>query len=1208
MKNLVQKIFLWIMIFVLIWIGAETITEFMANHTYYTSMFGDWKNWILILWAIISTALPIFYLLKNRIFSLKKFIIYLSSGLILFALIHMIAKGWLIWSGFIIYIINNIILFVLWIYFIVWVLALGNRISKMIINFKQNRIQELFLKFWIGLWVLLLFVQFLMWFWFFHPIVIRIVFLGLGWLIRYMKKDMIEQWNIISETLSIFKLENIKKNRWQWLMLILLIFSIVYYFYGFQLSFIPYSTAWDANHEYLYIPKVIAENFGILWGNVGSASVMPFLRHSFISFWFSIGSIFGGAWMSPDTIAVSMNFLSGPLVLFFGLALINESIQYFGEKLKLSDTTKSISFATGWMTLLLWLTSGMWAFLIFVDNKTDLGVMALTILAILSGFIFIRYISENKTKKIFDKESLKYLITSWFFFALASMAKPTAFIDIVVFAVLLAALWINSFVGVGIWTIALGLMGILQPANAADFMWPGLGKWIVLVWVVISILWIAQIFIKNNKQQLLSKKKLFSYIVIWWVALVASLLIFKWPWMAYKQIIVTNDFSVSNFAKWLLLSVNGQENNSQFIINNWKNKVILYAALDTKALETQNEIDATILSSLSAEQAGMNDINVISTEQCLNTNFTKEELNEGKKEAVVGNEDVGRYVWYGWKEFNKKNRLTHKLLRLFYPKNNTCYGLNSSAKVLCKNKDNIAVGNIEKMEEIEALWLLKSGSEAAEILQDTLKNYRENPDSLRDGVVALKQYYENHSIYTEKWKIFMPYRYIVPLNITFNRSLQNLSSYYTDIGFIWIFVFVFTIFGLIYSIIKKDQKLFSLSFATVAGWAVWRVIGWAILWYWIGLMMRTILVLSMFIQNLISKQDDETHKNLVLVTLWLLWIWMIIQIFFNFIRISSQWASWPFLWFKQSVGRVTEVTDDLRIEEKVKIWYSQKDVFDLQFPHYNKFMDYTKDRDDNDGVLIAGTYLQYFLDNQKNIKFDWMLSWFWEQWSDGNVCKTYQRLKSENLKYLVIDPNIATVVMWEWNESLFHRFFAKIDPVSGKVLEKGSMTMLAQLLDEWYANLFYSNNLWAKYWFGMSDEELISVIGEKTKDELIYFRAQLAAARFMTNSNDLVNTIAQILNYRVGNGKAIWDIADVYWKQIDEAKIMNTMNVFIANPSDVSAMVATLNQDERFVFIQYLNLYTSLQQNNNQQYQEMLNNIMMTSLAGGSQLIVFELK
>jgi hypothetical protein len=39
------------------------------------------------------------------------------------------------------------------------------------------------------------------------------------------------------------------------------------------------------------------------------------------------------------------------------------------------------------------------------------------------------------------------------------------------------------------------------------------------------------------------------------------------------------------------------------------------------------------------------------------------------------------------------------------------------------------------------------------------------------------------------------------------------------------FVFIFTAFGLIYSIIRKNQKLFALSFATVVGWAIWRVIG-----------------------------------------------------------------------------------------------------------------------------------------------------------------------------------------------------------------------------------------------------------------------------------------------------------------------------------------------------------------------------------------------
>jgi hypothetical protein len=68
------------------------------------------------------------------------------------------------------------------------------------------------------------------------------------------------------------------------------------------------------------------------------------------------------------------------------------------------------------------------------------------------------------------------------------------------------------------------------------------------------------------------------------------------------------------------------------------------------------------------------------------------------------------------------------------------------------------------------------------------------------------------------------------------------------------------------------------------------------------------------------------------------------------------------------------------------------------------------------------------------------------------------------------------------------------------------------------------------------------------------------------------------------------------------------MNVFLSNPESVSVMVSTLTQNERFVLIQYINLYSSLRQNNIQQYQEMINNIMMASLAGGSQLIIVELR
>ncbi len=1200
MKNLTQKIFLIIILLVLVVFWAEIYSEFMANHTYYNTMFASWENWKLIISSIISAWIPILYLIFNKKFSLKKFIIYLIIWLIVFGLLHTWIKDGFVGSGFIIFIINNLLLFILWAYFIVWTLALGRFISKLIIKFKENRIQELFLNFGLGLGVILLLTQVLMWFGLFHPIVIRIIFLGLAWLIWLMRNELKQDKDIVGDLLSGFKLESLRTNRWQWIMLILMMFSIIYYFYWFQLSFIPYSTAWDANHEYLYVPKVIAENFWIIWGNVWTASAMPFLRHSFIAFWFSIGKIFSWSWLSPDTVAVSMNFLSGPFVLFFGLALINEAIEYFGRKLKLSQLNKSLSLGTGWMALLLWLTSGMWAFLVFVDNKTDLWVMALTILAILSGFIFIRYISENKTEKLFNKESLKYLVMSGLFFALASMAKPSAFIDVVVFGVLLLVLWINSLVGIWVWTIALGMMWILQPVNAVDFMWVAMWKWIVIIWAIITLIWLIQIFIKNTKQELFSKKKLFSYIVVWWISLLASLLIFKWPRLLYKQVIA-KDTWIKNFVEGLFLANNGKEDKNIEL----KNKILL-ATNGFENLESQNETDREIL--LRSDNINKE----WSMEQCLNTKFTKEELEEWKKEAVVWNEDVGRYVWYGWKEFTDKRTLSYWLLRLIYPKNNTCYGANSSARFLCKNKDYINAGNIEKLEEILKSGKIKVWSQAEELIIKTLEEYQENSGSLRTNIVNLKQYYENHSIYTQKWKIYVPYRYIVPWNITFNRSLQNLSSYYTDIGFIWMFIFVFTAFGLIYSIIRKNQKLFALNFATTTGWAIWRVIGWGILWYGIGLVMWTILVLSMFIQDLIinnkNSENDENHGLLYTLTLGFLGLWMMVQMFFNLIRISSQWASWPFLWFQGSVGKGMEITDNLRIEEKIKIWYSQKDVFDLQFPQYNKFIEYTKDRDDKDGVLIAGTYLQYFLNNPKNIRFDGGLSWFWEQWSDENTCKMYQRLRSENLKYLVIDPNIATVVMWEGNESLFHRFFAKIDSINGKIMEKGSILMLTQLVDEWYGKLFYSNNLWAKYGLNLSDEELSSFVWARSKDELIYLRAQLIAARFLANSDDLVNIIAQIFNTRISNGQAIWDIADVYGKIVNETKIINAMNVFLSNPENVSAMVASLTQDERFVLVQYINLYSTLKQNNIQQYQEMINSIMITSLAGGSQLIIVELR
>ena len=256
--------------------------------------------------------------------------------------------------------------------------------------------------------------------------------------------------------------------------------------------------------------------------------------------------------------------------------------------------------------------------------------------------------------------------------------------------------------------------------------------------------------------------------------------------------------------------------------------------------------------------------------------------------------------------------------------------------------------------------------------------------------------------------------------------------------------------------------------------------------------------------------------------------------------------------------------------------------------------------------LIAWTYIQYFLDNQKNLKMDWDLSWFWKQWSDWDTCKMYQRLRNANIKYLVIDPNVASIVMWEGNKSLFYRFFAKVND-NWKILEKWALMMLSELIDQWYAKLLYSNNLWATYWFSLSDDDLMAIFGEMDKEKLIYLRAQLAAARYMDNANELINWIWYIFNSRVQNWEVVQDIADVYWKDIELWKVLNTMNVYLNNRNSLPQMVSTLTQDERIMLIQFMNLFTLYQNPNWSQYQEYVNNIFTNSIAWGSQLIVVEL-
>lgn len=68
-------------------------------------------------------------------------------------------------------------------------------------------------------------------------------------------------------------------------------------------------------------------------------------------------------------------------------------IRYMG----LSD--KPALYQTSWVILLSWLTSGMGAFLVFVDNKSDFGILAITLCALVLVFDWLPALHHKDDKE-----------------------------------------------------------------------------------------------------------------------------------------------------------------------------------------------------------------------------------------------------------------------------------------------------------------------------------------------------------------------------------------------------------------------------------------------------------------------------------------------------------------------------------------------------------------------------------------------------------------------------------------------------------------------------------------------------------------------------------------------------------------------------------------------------------------------------------------
>ena len=135
--------------------------------------------------------------------------------------------------------------------------------------------------------------------------------------------------------------------------------------------------------------------------------------------------------------------------------------------------------------------------------------------------------------------------------------------------------------------------------------------------------------------------------------------------------------------------------------------------------------------------------------------------------------------------------------------------------------------------------------------QSTVKDIQKSlTDYIQGNVIQVSK---DNNGYTS---IAVPYAFLTPLNVIFNRSLQNLSSYYTDIGFVWILSFVLLLAGTIYALFKKDEKLLLLHIVTLCGWIIWWFIASGIIWYAVGIIAWTLFCNALYLGKILHNNKD----------------------------------------------------------------------------------------------------------------------------------------------------------------------------------------------------------------------------------------------------------------------------------------------------------------------------------------------------------------
>ena len=1198
---------------------------YLANHTYYFNMLENATNWYIIIFWLISAIIPTVYLFIDWKKTWKWIIWYFLLWFALFSLVIGINKWWFLSLWYIIELFNYIILFITFGIILLWMLALWD-FALQKITFKE-KIYDFSIKIWLWLWLLWIILFYITTL---HLLNIPISFCLLWLLIwviiyRWSSLKIIFLWLIESLQWFIEKLNTY--NQLKIIFGIIFAISFFYIFVWLNYTFIPYPTAWDANHAYMFIPKIIAQYGWYPW----HTDFRPTL-----SLWSAFLAWIYNLWFwtrfSQDTWMIVFNFFGWIFSLFFWFMLITTIVKIIHK----TEDIKHYLLLILWYGLILaWLTSWMGAFLVFVDNKTDLAVLMFVILWLflvlyalfrkneeLTKIENIKTISKLENKDIDSKDigaketevnKLFYLFLwlSWFFFWIANFIKPTATFDFFQITLVLTILEIGFITVIWMILFVAGLLAFLK------FRWfdkavPS-SFWLPLLWV-----WFITTLIEPVIKLFKSKSKIF-WLTIFVISFFWTLFFTKGFFGIVKEFYDHNiDYTPKNFVMsfimwdwaptlpkpeltWTLYKWLKKDLGSAYNEDNWRYagywdkdfwdvwwKFIVpsefrktYCIYFSDTLFKQSTCENKIYAKQSTNMQVQTILNNITLELYNNKN---EDLFYSKILYIINNaqkdwslNDLAKKLWFNITnipEWDLKNKIKTALIK------------------------NTQVVLLKKIKSLLSSW------------DFNISDYPKVFDNANNKKIlnGLKNTWYK---YTD---VKIPYKYLIPFNVTFNWSLQNLSSYYTDIGIVWLILIILTFFALIYwiwlifiwfikkdTVILKDWKLlFAFSFATIVWWTIWYFVASGIVWYDIWGIIWLIITTIFYTNGL-------KDRNLLIYVLWLV---ISIWIFLNLIRIASQGGGQVQTWYRSSIWQTIDykLTDNwITSQKKLIIPYKFDNVFSLQFNMYKKPIKSFNNRTVNQVWIIWWTYMRYFIKNQNNIKNDQFLQTLRRLWSTWWSDKFYERLKDQGITDIVLDPNIASVVQWSGNKSLWYRYYWKTNE-NWDLTEKWVFPHFIDLAQSWHLVYWYTNNLWIKYALTVPNTILSKVTWITDKKHLLKIRYEMSVVRFLLRLVwkkeyfEWINAIFWLLVYRAENQPLLFaqDISDISWLNVNNvATVLNSWPNF-----------NSLSYYQKILFLQANQIIQQIKQSkwNKLIIQKILSPLLQNSIWSSAQLIFVKIK